>query len=126
VSIPYRIALRSGVPFSSAGRVQAPMPLTETPFTSCPSALLSSSETILVKSPHHTFSGSCSTKPGWGKSVSCGSSIVAITEPSGLASTPFEPEVPTSMPRSASAISNLHPSAGTCAWLPWFFPSSGG
>jgi hypothetical protein len=89
VSIPYRIELRNGLPSASAGRVQAPIPLTETPTTLWPSDRSSSSATIAVKSPHQTPSGSCSMNPGCGKSVSCGRSTVATTEPSGVRDHPL-------------------------------------
>src|SRR5215207_8019622 len=93
------MAGRKGLPPSSAGRRQAPIPLAQT--AAIPSSAFSSNSLQTeTKSSHHTFSASCSAQPGRGSESSCGLSAVATTSPSGRARTPFVLEVPMSTPRS--------------------------
>ena len=52
-----------------------------------------------VKSPHQSCFGRCSAQPGCGTSILCGFEAVATILPLPSTITPFDSNVPMSMPR---------------------------
>ena len=52
-----------------------------------------------VKSPHQSCFGLCSAQPGCGTSILCGFEAVATILPLPSTMTPFDSNVPMSMPR---------------------------
>ncbi len=52
-----------------------------------------------VKSPHQSCFGRCSAQPGCGTSILCGFDALATMRPDWSTITPFDSNVPMSMPR---------------------------
>ncbi len=97
VSMPYRIAGRSGVPSPSVTSTHGPMPLTPTATTSTsPGAVSSPASSV---NSRHQISASISTWPGAGRSTVCSRTAVRRMRPPGSTSTPLLLEVPMSTPR---------------------------
>jgi hypothetical protein len=54
---------------------------------------------MVVKSPHQSCFGRCSAQPGCGTNIRCGFDALATTRPDASTMTPFDSNVPMSMPR---------------------------
>ena len=106
VSIPYRMAGRSGRPALSHASRHGPRPLMPTariadrPTRSSASRACSSSQDC----SHQTACASCSNQPGRGWLVPCGPVTVASTVPSGSTATALVLDVPMSRPMTSSVM----------------------
>ena len=100
-SIPYKMAFRRGTQFSSTGTRSAPRALH-------PTAAISSGRTphsskircvSRQRSPHQTFSASCSKCPGFGFSRSCAQDTTFTVEKCSSSRVALLSDEPTSIPR---------------------------